>query len=171
MGRNPNASRGLQPETKAHCLCGVTPQPNKAASLTISLFVKISEAHLCYEKKIQSGQGSAGSLGAFQCRKGSRAPWWAAIMGADLPCRHVRNITRQTASISAKGLLLVSRLWLVGADVIKTHQPYVDTVLPLPYGNIYMSSLLFKHQSGGEPFELTLWHILANLQGGTLNAL
>lgn len=36
---------------KANCLCGV---PNKPAGLTISLFVKTSEAHLCCEKKIQT---------------------------------------------------------------------------------------------------------------------
>lgn len=156
---------------KAQCLCGVTPHLNKPASFTISLFVKISEAHLCYEKKIQTGLDSAGSLCAFQSNKGSWEPWWAPIMGADLPCRHVRNITRQTASFSGKGLLLVSGVWIVGAVVIETHQPYVDSGLPLPYGNIYMPSLLFKHQSKGYPFELILWHILANLQGGILNAL
>ncbi len=156
---------------KAHCLRSVTPLPNKPASFAISLFVKISEAHLCYEKKIQTRPDRAGSLCAFQPNKESWAPWWAPIMGADLPCRHVRNITRQTASFSGKGLLLVSGVWTVGAVVLETHQPYVDTVLPFPYGNIFKSSLLFKHQSGGDPFELILWHILANLQGGTLNAL
>lgn len=81
--------------------CGVTLQPSKAAGFTVSLFVKTREAHLCYEKKTTqtrsdgSGSGS-GSLPASWSNKGSWAPWWAVITGADLPCRHVRNITRQT---------------------------------------------------------------------------
>lgn len=110
MGRNPNASWGLQLEMKAHCLRSVTQHPTPA-SFTNSLFVKISEAHLCYEKKIQTGPDCAGSLWAFQSNKESWAPWWAPIMGADLPCRHVRNITRQAASFSGKGLSAGSELW------------------------------------------------------------
>lgn len=46
------------------------------------------------------------------------------------------------------------------------NRPHADTALPLPYGNIYMSTLLSEHQSGGDPFELILWHILENLQWG-----
>lgn len=40
-------------------------------------------------------------------------------------------------SFSGKGFFLVSGVWIVGAAVIETHQPYVDTVLLLPYGNIF----------------------------------
>lgn len=68
-------------------VCGVIPRPSKPASLTIALFVKISEAHLCCERKIQTGPDSAGSLPAFQSNKekpgtmvsddhGSRASMW-----------------------------------------------------------------------------------------------
>lgn len=38
---------------------------------------------------------------------------------------------------SGKAFLLVSRIWVVGAAVIETHQPYVDTLLLLPYGNLF----------------------------------
>lgn len=80
---------------------------------------------------------------AFLSNKESWAPWRASITGADLSCRHVRNITRRTAWFSGKGLFFFwclsagSDLW--GWVGIETHQPHVvHTVLPRPYGNIYV---------------------------------
>lgn len=171
MGRNPNASWGLSPKPKARCLCGVTPQPNKAASVPISLFVMISEAHLCYEKKTQSGVDRAGGVCAFQSGKGSRAPWRAPITGADLPCRHVRNITRQTASISGKELLLVSRLWLVGGGIIKTQQPYVDTVLPLSIWEYLHVFFVVQTSKWRRSIWVEFMTHFSKFAGGTLNVL
>lgn len=70
MGRK--HTRLLMPiakKMKANCLCGMIPQPDKPAGLTISLFVEASEAHLCYEKKIQTWLDSASCLCAFQSNK------------------------------------------------------------------------------------------------------
>lgn len=171
MGKNTNASWCLHSEKRKHiAFCGVTPQSNKPAGLPISLFVKTSEAHLCYEKKIQTWLDSIGSLCAFHSNKESWAPRWAPIIGADLPCRHVRNITRQTDFVLREGPFSCQRGLNCGGGC-NWNTPAICRHCATP--SIWEYFLFCCSNIKAEEIHLSWFYdtFFVNLQGVTLNAL
>lgn len=141
----------------------------KAAGLPVSLFAKPSEEHLRYEKKIQTGPDSGGSLRTFHPNKesghrGERRSWEQAFH-ADMWETSQGRLT----SFTAWAFFLVSGVSIVRAAANEIHQPCADTATHSIWE--YFLLQLFKHQSRRDPFESVLWHISVNLQGVTLKVL
>lgn len=87
------------------------------------LMQRLSEAHLCYEKKSQTGLWvQAAPMHSSSIRKsghhGELGSWTQTFQA-----EHVRNITRQTASFTGKGPC--QRGLNCGTGGIETHRPYV----------------------------------------------
>lgn len=138
----------------------------KAAGIPVSLFVKSSKEHLRYEKKIQTGPDSGGSLRTFLPNKesghrGERRSWEQTFHAAMW-----ETSQGQLTSFPAGAFFLVSGVSIVRVVVYEIHQPCADTATRSIWE--YFLPQLFKHQSRRDPFESVLWHISINLQGVTL---
>lgn len=104
------------------------------------LMQRLSEAHLCYEKKSQTGLWvQAAPMHSSSIRKsghhGELGSWTQTFQA-----EHVRNITRQTASFTGKGPLLVNGVWLVGRVESKhTDHMWLHTATPSIWQYLHVS--------------------------------
>lgn len=134
----------------------------KAAALPV-LFVKLSEEHLHYEKKIQTGTDSSGGLHTFHPNResGHRGELrsWEQTFHVDM----WETSQGQLTSFTASAFFLVSGVSIVRVVLSEIRQPCADTATHSIWE--YFLLQLFKHQSRRDPFEFVLWHILVNLQG------
>lgn len=89
------------------------------------LMQRLSEAHLCYEKKSQTGLDSASSAHAFQLDKEIWAPWWARFMDADLPSRTCEKHHKADCFVHRERPFTCQRGLNCGTGGIETHRPYV----------------------------------------------
>lgn len=143
--------------------------PSKQQASLFLLFVKPREEHLRYEKRIQTGPDSRGSLRTFHPNKesghrGERRSW-EQTFHADMWETSQGRLT----SFTAWAFFLVSGVSIVRVAVNEIHQPCADTATRSIWE--YFLLQLLKHQSRPDPFEPILWHISVNLQGVTLKGL
>lgn len=124
-------------EWKHGAFCGVSPQPTNQQALVFH-YLSRQVRRTCVMRRGFKLDWTASAASVHSSpigRTGHHGELWSWEQTFHVDMWETSQ--GRLIPFSGKAFFLVSRVWLVGVAVIETHQPYVDTLLLLPYGNLF----------------------------------